>query len=985
MDNSFRRLPYTHEELEALLDKISQGEVLKADDYEKLINVIGLDNISTFSGYYNDLEGTPSIPSRISDLLDDVGYETQDDVNRKISDAVENIMLHINMYENENELEYAKNTSLENQAESLKIYVDEEIYKAIRSLDLNRFIDKSALNQKADYKHTHMINDINSLQGKLDYLDHRLNQIDESHEKYNECHYRSTENKKDIDNIKNSLYSVSESVGEIRGELIGKSDNDHRHDSLYADVAFEHHHCNQSTLDLITEAMISKWTDGIFVTYHNGKDENGEYLVDAPERPIGNGELEGWSTEIKKDDDVAWMSHKIAPCINEGIWSRPIKITGKVLYNISKQFYLSDSNTELVGGDWIDTLVYDESLKDKSLWIRFKLDWKQPKETTFTEPFIEEVKTFIIESIKNNLDDMLVNYYNKNEIDDKFTNYSTTTEVNTAIDNKVNELRTDIDNKVNELRIDVSNTYQTKADMSNYSTTAQMSSAITNEVNTLATNVANTYQTKADMSNYSTTTQMNTSIDNKIGALRTDVSNTYQTKADMNSYSTTSQINEIIDSKISNLSGTSSDIYQTKAAMSDYSTTEQMNTAIDNKIGALRTDVSNTYQTKADMSNYISTTQMNTAIDTKISTFSSTISGTYQTQAAMSNYYNKTQVHSAIQNSADAVTASILDTVSKQSTGSVLIRDPDDNVIGALRRGTFGGGSIYITSLDATTGQSLSIAAQNQDGTYTTHLMVSGNDRVISTSSGNSTFRKGVVAGSIFTYNPVRFLKGGSSDSSNVDLMSYIYHFDNNDTFSIMGKNELALGLTVNDNYTFRIIRDTYATYGAKAQLSAELNMCNQNIVNAYMTSSLNAQSTSTYNLRNKSVEQFIYAPYSTVENELRHTCMEPVSTSEEFEYNVDGEYVSTGRYVCYCELPLFMSENIELNYHVNISKSSFGDYRILEKTPYYFILESDKDGFSFTYEVIAKRIEEPSANNAIVANDLIFIEPEADKDLTLD
>ena len=49
------------------------------------------------------------------------------------------------------------------------------------------------------------------------------------------------------------------------------------------------------------------------------------------------------------------------------------------------------------------------------------------------------------------------------------------------------------------------------------------------------------------------------------------------------------------------------------------------------------------------------------------------------------------------------------------------------------------------------------------------------------------------------------------------------------------------------------------------------------------------------------------------------------------------------------------MAENIENDYHINICKKSWGDYRIIEQTPYYFILESQEDNFAFTFEVVAK------------------------------
>lgn len=67
-------------------------------------------------------------------------------------------------------------------------------------------------------------------------------------------------------------------------------------------------------------------------------------------------------------------------------------------------------------------------------------------------------------------------------------------------------------------------------------------------------------------------------------------------------------------------------------------------------------------------------------------------------------------------------------------------------------------------------------------------------------------------------------------------------------------------------------------------------------------------------------------------------------------------------------ELPHVFSENIELDYHVNISKLSWGDYRIIEKTPYYFEIETNVDDFSFTYEVVAKMIEKADVYSSIAS-----------------
>lgn len=68
-------------------------------------------------------------------------------------------------------------------------------------------------------------------------------------------------------------------------------------------------------------------------------------------------------------------------------------------------------------------------------------------------------------------------------------------------------------------------------------------------------------------------------------------------------------------------------------------------------------------------------------------------------------------------------------------------------------------------------------------------------------------------------------------------------------------------------------------------------------------------------------------------------------------------------------ELPQVLSENIENDYHVNISKMSWGDYRIIEKNPYYFEIETNVDNFSFTYEIVGKLLDRNGVNNLSVAS----------------
>ena len=78
------QLDYTHEQIEALFDKICSGYVLSKDQFDKLINEIGLDNISTFDGKYASLKGVPEIPEKVSDLENDSHFQTEEGLNAKL-------------------------------------------------------------------------------------------------------------------------------------------------------------------------------------------------------------------------------------------------------------------------------------------------------------------------------------------------------------------------------------------------------------------------------------------------------------------------------------------------------------------------------------------------------------------------------------------------------------------------------------------------------------------------------------------------------------------------------------------------------------------------------------------------------------------------------------------------------------------------------------------------------------------------------------
>ena len=157
-----------------------------------------------------------------------------------------------------------------------------------------------------------------------------------------------------------------------------------------------------------------------------------------------------------------------------------------------------------------------------------------------------------------------------------------------------------------------------------------------------------------------------------------------------------------------------------------------------------------------------------------------------------------------------------------------------------------------------------------------------------------------------------------------------------------------------------------------KCYLNSDLNGNGHKVTNTRSVNEVSAQSEYTANLINSgTIDNKIYSNMSYDSDEVRWCWKETVFTYAEADIDPEtDQWVYTGRYICYIELPIFMAENIQNDYHINICKMSWGDYRIIEKTPYYFILESQEDNFAFTFEVVAKLNDNQTLDaNAIIAS----------------
>lgn len=222
-DRLYFNLDYTHDEIEALLDKINNGCVLSNDEYAKLIE-IGLDNISTFSGDYNDLINTPDIIEKVSESISLLEIETKSSVEQKIA--------------------LLKSTIEKTIVDSLELKANKEHNHSISEIqDL-----ESSLTLKADFLHYHderytsfehvnnLINEVKN-ETSVDLKDYvtieSLNE--ELNRKANKGHIHTIENVENLQESLNNKYNKDETFSntEITAKLEEKAAKDHTHESYY--------------------------------------------------------------------------------------------------------------------------------------------------------------------------------------------------------------------------------------------------------------------------------------------------------------------------------------------------------------------------------------------------------------------------------------------------------------------------------------------------------------------------------------------------------------------------------------------------------------------------------------------------------------------------------------------------------------------------------------------------------------------------------
>lgn len=173
----------------------------------------------------------------------------------------------------------------------------------------------------------------------------------------------------------------------------------------------------------------------------------------------------------------------------------------------------------------------------------------------------------------------------------------------------------------------------------------------------------------------------------------------------------------------------------------------------------------------------------------------------------------------------------------------------------------------------------------------------------------------------------------------------------------VFGDNHTTLGIKYGNqnNTAIEIVEDEGQVSKTYIHAWGDWDFHNYTIRNVKVAGTLQAQSSMlrSFFMVMPSQVNDTYSVMSMTDGELRYTQRK-------------AEHITNKTIVV--ELPHVFSENIELDYHVNISKLSWGDYRIIEKTPYYFEIETNADDFSFTYEIVAKLLDKPDACTSIAS-----------------
>lgn len=259
-----------------------------------------------------------------------------------------------------------------------------------------------------------------------------------------------------------------------------------------------------------------------------------------------------YSWTLIKDNDVTAALQRLTEA--EG------NIEGLQTFESTTSTWITETNGE-ISSLQTRTSTVETSLGDKVSTSTFNTLSQTVAEntaniTTLSDTVESKADGSTVETLSNTVNEVQQTASsNSSKISNLTTVLGTNADGTTATDDIVHRMSA-AEQDLSGFKTTVSETYQTKSDMSNYSTTSQMESAIQQSASDITASVSETYQTKDAMSDYSTTTQMTAAINAKANEITTSVSSTYATKTEAEGYASDAldDAKEYTDSEVGTVS-----------------------------------------------------------------------------------------------------------------------------------------------------------------------------------------------------------------------------------------------------------------------------------------------------------------------------------------------------------------------------------------------------------------------------------------------
>ena len=170
--SKFYELGYTHSELEALLKKLSDGEVFTKEEHARLSLALGMiDGLSTFNGSYESLTDKPDIIDVVKQSNEFVSFSALNskvrilgvDLEKSLRQVINEMMFDIEQSKADIEHRHDNRYSLLNHDHAGLYTTKEEVNMAIRDVIQNEDLDINAKGGDCAYVGSDMPDDNNKI------------------------------------------------------------------------------------------------------------------------------------------------------------------------------------------------------------------------------------------------------------------------------------------------------------------------------------------------------------------------------------------------------------------------------------------------------------------------------------------------------------------------------------------------------------------------------------------------------------------------------------------------------------------------------------------------------------------------------------------------------------------------------------------------------------------------------------------------------